>query len=199
MERQPPVVQLRRRRWPFRASGSSAWPRRVEWSAAASSPIAISFTRSKPWSHDFHVGVDDRFAQLAELLDVLLADDFAVLLLGDAELLQQGADREEGAEEGVALHAELKVGAVGRLAGNFETGQREDANVFLDDLLAGPEGQVLPRALAFRIRLPDEAPPCWMPSSGLVWVKALGSQQRTTVTWRRSQLTRMRSLAATMK
>ena len=42
-------------------------------------------------------------------------------------------------------------------------------------------------------------PPSDMPSSGLVWVKALGSQQRTTLTWRRSQLTRMRSGAAIMK
>ena len=30
-------------------------------------------------------------------------------------------------------------------------------------------------------------------------MKALGSQQRTTLTWRRSQLTRMRSGAAIMK
>ena len=106
-------------------------------------------------SHDFHVGLDDGFAELAELLHVLLADDVAVLLLRDAELLRAGADREEGAEEGVALHAELQVGAVGGLAGDFEAGQREDANVLLDDLLARPEGQVLPRALAFRVRLPD--------------------------------------------
>ena len=40
--------------------------------------------------HDFHVRLDDRFAQLAELLHVLLVDDIAVLLLRDAELLQQG-------------------------------------------------------------------------------------------------------------
>ena len=38
-----------------------------------------------------------------------------------------------------------------------------------------------------------------MPSSGLVWVNALGSQQSTTVTWRKSQFTRIRSGAATMK
>ena len=88
--------------------------------------------------HDFHVGVDDGFAELAELLDVLLHDDVAVLLLRDAELLQHGADGEEGAEEGVALHAELKIGAVGGFAGDFEAGQSIDANLFLDDLLARP-------------------------------------------------------------
>ncbi len=153
----------------------------------------------KALRHDFHVGVDDGFAELAELLHVLLIHDVAVLLLRDAELLQHRADGEECSEEGVALHAELKVGAVGRLAGDFKARQREDANVLLDDLLARPEGQVFPRALAFSVRLPDQAPPGWMPSSGLVWVKAFGSQQSTTVTCRRSQLTRMRSLAATMK
>ena len=42
-------------------------------------------------------------------------------------------------------------------------------------------------------------PPSDMPSSGLQWVNAFGSQQRTTVTWRRSQFTRIRSGAATMK
>ena len=42
-------------------------------------------------------------------------------------------------------------------------------------------------------------PPSDMPSSGLVCVNALGSQQSTTLTWRRSQFTRMRSGAATMK
>src|SRR2546422_5016599 len=42
-------------------------------------------------------------------------------------------------------------------------------------------------------------PPSDMPSSGLVWVNALGSQQSTTVTWRRSQFTRILSGAATMK
>ena len=83
--------------------------------------------------------------------------DVAELLLGDAELLQHGATREERAEESVALHAQLQVGAVGGLAGDFETGQRVDANVLLDDLLARPEGQVLPCALAFGVRLPDEA------------------------------------------
>ena len=99
----------------------------------------------------------DRFAELAELLHVLLVHDVAVLLLRDAELLQHGADGEERAEEGVALHAELQVAAVGGLAGDFEAGQREDANLLVDDLLARPEGQVLPRALAFGIRLPDQA------------------------------------------
>ena len=43
------------------------------------------------------------------------------------------------------------------------------------------------------------APPSEMPSSGLQWVNAFGSQQSTTPTWRRSQLTRMRSGATTRK
>ncbi len=39
--------------------------------------------------HDFHVGLDDGFAKLAEFLDVLLADYFAILLLADAEFLRR--------------------------------------------------------------------------------------------------------------
>ena len=149
--------------------------------------------------HDFHVGLNDGIAQLAELLDVLLADDGAILILGDGELVEERADGEERAEKCVALHAQLQVGAVGGFFGDGEAGQREDANLLVDDLLARPERQLLPGVRAFLIGLPYRQPPSAMPSSGLVWVKALGSQHKTTVTWRRSQLTRMRSLAATMK
>src|SRR5436190_18776511 len=60
--------------------------------------------------HDLHVGLDDALAQSAELLDVLLVHDLVELLLGDAEFAQQRRHREERAEEGVALHAQLKVG-----------------------------------------------------------------------------------------
>ena len=49
VERQPPVVQLSPPTVAISRMGSSAWPRRVDRSAAASSPIAISLTRSKPW------------------------------------------------------------------------------------------------------------------------------------------------------
>ncbi len=94
---------------------------------------------------------------LPNFLTYCLQHDVAVLLLRDAELLQQAADREECAEEGIALHAQLQIGAVGGLARDFKAGQREDANVLVDDLLARPQRQVLPRALAFGVRLPDEA------------------------------------------
>ena len=36
-------------------------------------------------------------------------------------------------------------------------GQREDADLLVDDLLARPERQPLPRLLAFFLRLPDQA------------------------------------------
>ena len=107
--------------------------------------------------HDFHVGGDDGFAELAELLDVLLVDDFAILLLGDAELVEQAADGEECAEEGVALHAELEIAAVGGFLGDGEAGQREDANVVVDDLLAGPDGADAPRPARLLRRTPRPA------------------------------------------
>ena len=106
--------------------------------------------------HDFHVGLHDGVAELAELLHVLLVDDFAILLLRDAELIEQAADGKERAEEGVALHAQLQIAAVGGLLGDGEAGQREDANVVVDDLLARPLRQALPGLLAFFVRLPDE-------------------------------------------
>ena len=75
----------------------------------------------------------------------------------DAEFLEQRRHGEERAEERVALHAQLQVGAIGRLARDLEAGQREDADLLLDDLLARPQRQPLPRLLAFFLRLPDEA------------------------------------------
>ncbi len=107
--------------------------------------------------HDFHVRLHHGVAQLAEFLHVLLVNDLAELLLRDAELLQHGADGEERAQKCVALHAQLQIGAVGGLARDVEAGQREHANLFLDDLLARPKRQILPRALAFAVRLPDQA------------------------------------------
>ena len=44
-----------------------------------------------------------------------------------------------------------------------------------------------------------KAPPSAIPPSGFVWVNAFGSQQRTTLTCLRSQLTRIRSGATTRK
>src|SRR5438874_794395 len=37
-----------------------------------------------------------------------------------------------------------------------EAGQRVDANLLVDDLLAGPHGELLPCAFAFLIGLPDQ-------------------------------------------
>ena len=111
--------------------------------------------------HDLHVGLHDGFAQLAELLHVLLVDHLAELLLRDAELVQQAGDGEEGAEERVALHAELQVAAVGGLARDFKAGQREDANVFVDDLLARPDAAGSPTR-ARRPR-PTPRPGCRLP------------------------------------
>ena len=163
VERQPPVLQLASANGgQSRESAAAPAPRRLERSAAASSPILISFTRSKPCSHDFHVRLHDGFAELAELLHVLLVDDFAVLLLRDAELLQQAADRKECAEEGVALHAQLQIAAVGRLAGDFEAGQREDANLLVDDLLARPDAAGSPTRA--RLRRPTPRPGCRPPA-----------------------------------
>ena len=106
--------------------------------------------------HDLHVGDHDGVAQPSELLHVLLVHDIAELFLSDAELLEQRRHGEERSEERVALHAELEVAAVGRFPGNLEPGQRVDADLLLDDLLASPQGQPLPRLFAFLVRLPHQ-------------------------------------------
>ena len=104
--------------------------------------------------HHFHVGLHDGLAQLAELLHVLLFDDRVVLILRDAELIQQRADAEECAQKGVALHTQLQVAAIGGFFGDLKTGQREDANLLVDDLFARPERQTAPRPA----RPPDRTP-----------------------------------------
>ena len=73
------------------------------------------------------------------------------------EFLEQRRHGEERAEERVALHAQLQVAAVGRLPRDLEPRQREDADLLLDDLLARPQRQPLPRLLALLLGLPDEA------------------------------------------
>jgi hypothetical protein len=93
---------------------------------------------------------------LPNLLDILLANHGAILLLRDAEFLEQRADAEERAEKCIALHAQLQVAAVGGFFRNFKTGQREDANLLVDDLLARPERQLFPGLLALLIGLPDQ-------------------------------------------
>ena len=75
----------------------------------------------------------------------------------DTEFREHRRNREERAKEGVALHAKLQIGAVGGLASDLETGQREHANFLVDDLLARPDGKLLPGYFAFLLRFPDEA------------------------------------------
>ena len=106
--------------------------------------------------HDLHVGDHDRVAQPAELLHVLLAHHVPELFLSDAKFGEQRRDGEKRPEERVPLHAELKVAAVSRFSGDLESGQRVDANLLLDDLLASPQGEPLPRLFAFLVRLPHE-------------------------------------------
>ncbi|MCG3162481.1 MAG: hypothetical protein JMDDDDMK_03736 [Acidobacteria bacterium] len=84
-------------------------------------------------------------------------NDLAELLVADAELFEQPRNGEERAEESVALHAQLQIGAVGRFARNLEAGQREDADFMLDDLLARPQRQPLPRPFALLFGFPHQA------------------------------------------
>src|SRR5208283_5499346 len=86
--------------------------------------------------HHFHVRLDDGFTELTELLYVLLVNHVAELLLAYPEFAKQRRNREKCAQEGVPLHAKLKIGAIGRGARDLEPRQGEHADVLVDDLLA---------------------------------------------------------------
>jgi hypothetical protein len=107
--------------------------------------------------HDFHVGLHDGVAELAELLHVLLVDDFAILLLRDAELWSRLLTAKNAPRKALPCMRSCRSPRSVALLGDGEAGQREDANVFIDDLLARPDGQPLPGLLAFLVRLPDQA------------------------------------------
>ena len=106
--------------------------------------------------HDFHIGLHDALAQPPELFHVLLVHDLVELFLRNAELRKQRRHREERPQEGVALHPQLEVTAIGRLPRNLESRQRVDMDLLRDDLLACPERQPLPGLLAFLFGFPDE-------------------------------------------
>ena len=150
--------------------------------------------------HDFHVRLHNRVAQLAELLDVLLVTrrrGYCSCVMPNScsmGLTAKNAPRKAlpcmrscRSARSVALRAISKPGSVKTRIFFWMICWRAQMGRFCQARS--------PSTSDSQTRLP----PSCMPSSGLVCVKALGSQQRTTVTWRRSQLTRMRSLAATMK
>ncbi len=70
-------------------------------------------------------------------------------------LAQHRRSGEERALEGVALHAQLQLGAVGLLARDLEGVEVEDAQFLIDDLLLRPARERGPGALA-QIALDDE-------------------------------------------
>ena len=98
----------------------------------------------KPAPHYANVIFDNPRALLAEFMLELRPDRVEQSLLVQLRILHDRGRRKESPLECVALHAQLEVGAVGRESGDFEAGQREDANLLRDDLLARPDRQTLP-------------------------------------------------------
>src|SRR5439155_8694142 len=106
--------------------------------------------------HHFHVRMDDRFAKSTELLLVLLADGVMKLLFGNAVVLEERGDAEEGAQKRIALHAELEVGAVSRFARDLEARQDVDAQVIFFDEFSMPRGDALPGGFGRVARFPNQ-------------------------------------------
>ena len=106
-------------------------------------------------AHDGDVVLHDARALAAELGLELLLDRAEQLLLAQAGVLAHLGGGEERALEGVALHAQLQLGAAGLLAGDLERVEVEDADLVVDDLLLRPARERGPGALA-QVALDDE-------------------------------------------
>ena len=134
--------------------------------------------------HHRHVRFDNCITEAAEFVLVLVENDFQELIIGDIVVLQEGGDPESGAEEGIPLHTVLEIFPVGRLLGDIKAVEDIDLYVLVYDLLSQVLGDALPYPCIVGLRrLPDEgAAFSAIPFRGLVWVNALGSQQRTTLT-----------------
>ena len=111
----------------------------------------------EPLSHDLHVRFDHRFSEPAKLLVVLLAHDLTELIFADLIVLQERGDSEEGAQEGIPLHAQLEILPGGRLASDIETGKDEHPNLVVLDELSVGFGNTLPSSLRGISRFPYQA------------------------------------------
>src|SRR5271165_1839614 len=85
-----------------------------------------------------------------------MVDDLAELLRRDAEIRKQRRDAEERSQKSVALHAELKVGTIGRLARDLKAGQGEYMELLVNNLPARPQRQPLPGLLTFLVGFPHQ-------------------------------------------
>ena len=180
-------------------TGRSAWPRSVERSGASSSPTLISRTSSNPLVMtsmlEFTTASPSRPNFLTYCLCTASRNCSGVMpnswSIGDtAKNAPRNAlpcIRSWRSPRSVALRAILNPGSV-------------NTRMFLSMIcLRAQSGSRSHACSPSSSDSHTSEPPSDMPSSGLQWVNALGSQQRTTVTWRRSQLTRIRSGAAIMK
>ena len=122
-------------------------------------PVLDLHNPGKALGHDGHVRSHDRVAEAPKLLLVLLAHALLELLLGDPVGLEERAHPEERPEEGVSLHAQLKLRLVRRLAGDIEARQDEDPDIVVLHELPVAGGNPLPGGLRGLARLPNEAAP----------------------------------------
>ncbi len=122
---------------------------------AASSPTRISRTRSNPCVMTSMFEVTTASPSRPNFLTYCLWTTSRNCSWVMPEFLEQRRDREERAQERVALHAQLQVAAFGGLPRNLEAGQREHADVLVDESACRAQiGQPLPRLLAFFLGLP---------------------------------------------
>ena len=84
--------------------------------------------------HHGHVRFHNTFTEPAKLLVILSSNDLSETGIRHAIVLEKAGNLEESAQTGVALHAELEVVTIGRLAGDAEPRQCVYPDLLVDDL-----------------------------------------------------------------
>ena len=117
--------------------------------------------------HHRHVRFHNRFTKAAELLLVLPAYAFLVLLILNTVILQKSGHPEECPKKGIALHPQLQVRPLSRRPGDLKTGQNEDPDIVFLNKFAVMGGDAFPGGLRRIGGFPDKASATIDPGEGV--------------------------------
>ena len=174
-------------------------PRRVERSAASTSPTWISVTRSNPWVMTSMFDLTTASPRRPNFFLYCLWTTSWNCSVAMSKSWSSGDTLKKAPRNELPCIRSWRSGRLVALRA-MSNPARVNTRIFLSTICF--RAQMGSRSHASAGSSSDSqmsAPPSDMPSRGLVWVNALGSQHNTTSTWRRSQLTRMRSGATTRK
>ena len=119
-------------------------------------------------AHHPQVVLHHPLALAAELGPQLILDGLEQAVLVETSTLHEGRGGEEGALEGVALHAELKLRVRGLVTGDLEAVDVEDVDLLIDDEAPGLAGDSGPHCLGVaKAGLDDEDAALLQPGQGV--------------------------------